>query len=227
MVAAISLQTALDPVEGYLHWVEIDGMIYILDVLSDAYYALHPDFSESWQRLAGDKSGEYQDAELIEHLVDSGFAIDEHSPDLSSSSLPTAPSANWILKRFPAFVAWRVLRKVAAQLESLPFYQVYTSLKRYPAGNGKPILDIDSATNAFLRAENFFLNRRGLSDCLPRSLALYEFLHVHCGHAVTHHMGVKRYPFAAHAWVTYQQQAIFDKSSQLAEFKTIASFGDD
>src|ERR1700761_632683 len=60
--------------------------------------------------------------------------------------------------------------------------------------------DIGRATRAFVRAENLFVSRRAPNDCLLRSLALFRFLR-RCGFPAEHVIGVRRVPFAAHAWV--------------------------
>ena len=50
-----------------------------------------------------------------------------------------------------------------------------------------------------VRTASRYYHRRGL-DCLPRSLAIYILLRRQ-GVPATLRIGVKRFPFAAHAWV--------------------------
>ena len=50
-----------------------------------------------------------------------------------------------------------------------------------------------------VRAASRYYHRRRL-DCLPRSLAIYVLLRLQ-GVPATLRIGVKRFPFAAHAWV--------------------------
>ena len=50
-----------------------------------------------------------------------------------------------------------------------------------------------------VRTASRYYHRRGL-DCLPRSLAIYVLLRRQ-GVPATLRIGVKRFPFAAHAWV--------------------------
>ena len=50
-----------------------------------------------------------------------------------------------------------------------------------------------------VRTVSRYYHRRGL-DCLPRSLAIYVLL-TRQGVPATLRIGVKRFPFAAHAWV--------------------------
>jgi hypothetical protein len=59
---------------------------------------------------------------------------------------------------------------------------------------------VEKATRDFLFAENFIFFRSGANDCLVRSLALFRYL-CWVGIPATHIIGVRRAPFAAHAWV--------------------------
>ncbi len=54
-------------------------------------------------------------------------------------------------------------------------------------------------TMAAVRTATRYYWRRGL-DCLPRALTIYVLLRRR-GVPATLHIGVKRYPFGAHAWV--------------------------
>lgn len=53
--------------------------------------------------------------------------------------------------------------------------------------------------------------RRGL-DCLPRSTAIYVLLRAR-GVPATLHIGVKRFPFGAHAWVECLGDVLDDSSN--------------
>jgi hypothetical protein len=65
---------------------------------------------------------------------------------------------------------------------------------------GPDVASVETALAAFVRAENFFMVRGVRGDCLPRSLALYRFLRS-ASIAAEHVIGVRRFPFNAHAWV--------------------------
>ncbi|MCY4505336.1 MAG: lasso peptide biosynthesis B2 protein [Acidobacteria bacterium] len=60
-----------------------------------------------------------------------------------------------------------------------------------------------------VRTASRYYHRRGL-DCLPRSLAIYVLLRRQ-GVPATLRIGVKRFPFAAHAWVECLGE-VFDDS---------------
>ena len=59
-----------------------------------------------------------------------------------------------------------------------------------------------------VRTASRYYHRRGL-DCLPRSLAIYVLLRRQ-GVPATLRIGVKRFPFAAHAWVECLGEVIDD-----------------
>lgn len=61
-----------------------------------------------------------------------------------------------------------------------------------------------------VRTASRYYHRRGL-DCLPRSLAIYVLLRRH-GVPATLRIGVKRFPFAAHAWVESLGEVLDDSS---------------
>ncbi len=82
--------------------------------------------------------------------------------------------------------------------------------------------DLAAARRSFKRAEHVLPPRLGLNDCLPRSLALYAFL-AGAGIGVTHRIGVKRYPFGAHAWVEHEAKPVVASEASVAPFKIIAS----
>ena len=59
-----------------------------------------------------------------------------------------------------------------------------------------------------VRIASRYYHRRGL-DCLPRSLAIYVLLRRQ-GVPATLRIGVKRFPFAAHAWVECLGEVVDD-----------------
>ena len=76
---------------------------------------------------------------------------------------------------------------------------------------------------AFGRAENFFVVRRAPDDCLVRSLSLYRFLR-EAGSRAEHVIGVRRFPFQAHAWVECAGEVLMD--TRAPYFTPLARMGD-
>ena len=68
-----------------------------------------------------------------------------------------------------------------------------------------------SRTRESVRTATRYYWRRG-PDCLPRSLTLYLLLRRR-GIPATLHIGVKRYPFGAHAWVECMGEVLDDTPS--------------
>ena len=77
-----------------------------------------------------------------------------------------------------------------------------------PVPAAKPVC-LDTAMAAFHRAERLVFSGRGLDDCLPRSLALFVYLR-RCNLTARHFIGIKRYPFAAHAWVEHADKILME-----------------
>lgn len=78
------------------------------------------------------------------------------------------------------------------------FVQWWGSRPPNVTGSPKPSLVVER-TRAAVRTATRYYWRRGL-DCLPRSLTIYLLLRRR-GVPASLHIGVKRYPFGAHAWV--------------------------
>jgi hypothetical protein len=75
---------------------------------------------------------------------------------------------------------------------------------------------------AFVRAESFFVPRSAPDDCLLRSLSLYRFLR-EAGLGATHVIGVRRFPFQAHAWAECAGEVLLDGRAH--DFTPLARIG--
>ena len=79
---------------------------------------------------------------------------------------------------------------------------------------------IDDPISSFRRAESVLPSLKGDLDCLPRALGLFAFLR-HAARAPELVIGVKRYPFTAHAWVEIDGTPMLENDQQSLR---IASF---
>lgn len=61
---------------------------------------------------------------------------------------------------------------------------------------------------------------RSRPDCLPRALATYYILFRY-GVAVEFAIGVKAFPFGAHAWVEYQGRVISDYEEERSQYMAL------
>jgi len=82
--------------------------------------------------------------------------------------------------------------------------------------------DRDTLTRRVTRAVWFVraVDWRQRPECLPRSLAMYALL-VIGGQTPVFTVGVKRYPFAAHAWVALDGRVVTDHESEHAGYQPL------
>jgi hypothetical protein len=120
--------------------------------------------------------------------------------------------------------AWLCLRGARKSLRKRGFAETYSEHMHLQFAGTQLSCDIDAtiknALRVFRYAENGFAVRNADIDCLPRSLALHRFL-LAGGVAVDHCIGVRRFPFGAHAWVEVSGRPIYDSPEFIEEFTLI------
>ena len=96
----------------------------------------------------------------------------------------------------------------------LGFPRVYRFVRRCGlAASGtlsSPHHVVERTVEAVRTATRYYWRRR--LDCLPRAMATYLLLRWQ-GVSATLHIGVKRYPFAAHAWVECHGEVLGESRS--------------
>lgn len=121
--------------------------------------------------------------------------------------------------------AWLCLREARKSLRKRGFAQTYWEHMHLRFAGPTLSFDMDSRVEnclrVFRRAENGFSGRNADLDCLPRSLALHRFL-LAGGVAVDHCIGVRRFPFGAHAWVEVSGRPIYDSPEFVEGFTPLA-----
>jgi len=212
----------------HVRWVNLDGLIYVLDLKAETYFALEPTYSKAWIALAtgGREEGRHLDKDFYNTLRENGW--------LASVARPSRPARwraiGWVPRtlRCSSLAAWVCLAYVSVSLKWRGFHDFVQRLESLPpaSDDGSQEVRVKLAEIRFLRAERFFISSRGADDCLPRSLALYLFIVLCCGLSARHHIGISRYPFKAHAWVTHHRIALLDKQSRIDELSDLAVFGD-
>lgn len=80
---------------------------------------------------------------------------------------------------------------------------------RAPASSPPPHRLVERTMEAVRTATRYYWRRR--LDCLPRALTIYVLLRRR-GVPATLHIGVKRYPFGAHAWVQCLGEVLDDST---------------
>ena len=78
------------------------------------------------------------------------------------------------------------------------------------AGSAARRPTVDRILEAVRTATRYYFRRR--LDCLPRSLTIYVLLRRR-GIPASFHIGVKRYPFGAHAWVECLGEVLDDSAN--------------
>jgi Transglutaminase-like superfamily len=210
---------------GHVRWAEVDGVVYVLDLRRGAYSALDPAWSPAWLAAVGDGPAQSEPASdgpeaaaLIGAARRRGWISDV--PDAGAPIRPDAVLPMLCRVR-PSLAAWYALVRAGLQLRR-GFWPAYSALARGGAPQRGGTVGIADATSAFLRAEQAFVSRLGVEDCVPRSFALFRFLRDGCGLRAEHVIGIRRYPFSAHAWVQYDGVPVFDKPDRIASFTPIA-----
>jgi Transglutaminase-like superfamily/Coenzyme PQQ synthesis protein D (PqqD) len=217
---------------------EIQGFLIILNLQTEAYYILDPVGTSMWKALLGT----HDQAEALRALqneysvepirlktdfeafgrscIENGF-LDE------GETAPRSEVPFYVEAAHPRFLilsAWWCLFRTVRLLSAAGFSRTYREYSRIPIPKDNSG-DVDNllrrALSAFATAENFFLIKSAPKDCLPRSLALFRFLRS-AGLPVEHCIGVRRFPFQAHAWVEYHGSVVQDNPSQQSVFRTLA-----
>ncbi|MBX7431198.1 lasso peptide biosynthesis B2 protein [Mycobacterium sp. Y57] len=126
-------------------------------------------------------------------------------------SQPAAATPDTVPRSRPSIAAAWKARLRADRLLKRGFWPAYDALVRPIAVEASPRVPIDVAVAKFAAAENLYPSRDAPMDCLPRSMALARFLRC-AGWPAEHVLGVRLYPFEAHAWVELQRTPIHDRT---------------
>jgi Transglutaminase-like superfamily/Coenzyme PQQ synthesis protein D (PqqD) len=173
---------------------------------------LEQKFAVPAQQLAADLDT------FSKQCVQRGFLAKHPAPPVGRRTLQRA------LRRPTALRAWWSLLATTRALRSQGFSSIYHRYSRF----AKPVADdgefddlVQRAERAFARAEHFFVMRAAPKDCLPRSLALYQFM-LSVGVPVDHCIGVIRFPFASHAWVECRGRVLNDSEANVRFYAELA-----
>lgn len=214
---------------------EVDGLRIILDLNVESYLILDNTASEFWSVLMG----EVDFTTSLDNLV-KRFDVDEDRlrtefakfterclaqgllarPGSIKPEATSVSSYRWYPGRLRTFGALVCLIATARSLAKQGFRKTYEKYSLLPVLPHAPSLS--AVLPGFTKAENLFIARRAPGDCLVRSLALYRYLRS-INIPAEHIIGVRRFPFGAHAWVEYHGSPVLDNLS--GRFKPIARIG--
>lgn len=221
---------------GQVRYAEVDGLVVVLDLRDESYSVLDEVASAMWLALceAGSVEAALPELERRYDGVDperlradaDGFAADcvargFMDQDGAGRERPEPPTALAPIRPRVGH-AWRSLLATRRHLRRDGLERAYGACAQAPlAEPHAPEERLDAALKAFVSAENAFLSRRAPDDCLLRSLALYRFLRA-AGLPVEHRIGVRRFPFGAHAWVEHDGRVLLDDETRTSGFTVLA-----
>jgi hypothetical protein len=205
-------------VASHCHWAQIDDAVIILDGHRGQYFALQAAEALAWCRAVGDPTSDPQRDPTLAKIV--GMAIGMGWIETSAKShLP--PRRAKTGSPSVARAAYCLVRSELL-LRLKGFKAAYGWASGVNCGVSVGGDNLTPAIRSFGKAEHFFFSHLGLEDCLPRSLALYAFL-AGAGFSVAHRIGVRRYPFAAHAWVENHGVAILEVPGVTESYTVIST----
>ena len=228
-------------VAPHIRYAWIEDRVIILDLQSEAYFALDPTASFMWQQL-GLGHGREQSvqnlrekystqshrveedfAAFVRRCADSGWLVDEPPPQPAGPMRLSTDGGQ--VRRISTIGAWWTLYRTTRSLSVRGFSATYAALSETAQleESRKPNRDetLSAAVKAFARAEEFFHLKNAPADCLPRSLALFRFLRL-VGVPAEHCIGVGIFPFSAHAWTQCQGRIIHDEQFDREQYTIIA-----
>jgi hypothetical protein len=226
-----------------VRWTLLDQRAILLCLHSGRYLGLDPIATLMWQGVVADQDAaqictgiaqrfqvnladvEADYAALLATLQTRGLVT---APPVACEGRPRGLRPSWPGARLPRprwVQAWYSLLVVSCKLRYGGFatgYQYAAQRSRHCGVDmGRLTSRVQQALASFGRAENCFLARPGLDDCLARSLSLFVFLR-HVGLPAHHHIGVRGHPFTAHAWVTVEGVPLLESSEGVQRFTVLA-----
>ena len=219
---SLPLERCFAPVASIRH-VEVEELRVLLDLRTESYRILDDSASRLWPVLIGERDAcEAYAATAKEFDVDedrwradlAAFArrcVQEgllEPAGSASATVPVPAGPPRARSGHPTMVhALSCLLGTRRALRRRGFrasYESYAGIGVLPTR-----APLAPALRTFTRAENLFVPGSAPGDCLLRSLALYRFLRL-IGSPAEHVIGVRRFPFHAHAWVECDGAAVLD-----------------
>jgi Transglutaminase-like superfamily len=207
----------------HVHWVDVDGVIIILDERQGRYLALPPGETSRWKSSLA--PGGVVCPRLEGDLGRRGWLADEASGGPRDGNI----SAQAPPRHASAITALADLAATRRRLRVSGFYGAYARAREVAelsVTQNQPAVPperaLERALEAFQKAERFAPTRRGLDDCLARSLALFIFLRG-AGFDARHLIGVRLYSFGAHAWVETPRGVALDWKGRVSMYTPIST----
>lgn len=225
---------------------EVQGEGVLLDVIGDRYVGLGATSTRLWRGLAeGEGIEALADRLARDHAVDGDIArsaVERQLAEWRAIGLLGRPSERLPTHRTPSPPARRVLDDARIHSESVSPAAVLAITRsalwaraslwrRGPAGTLRALQELDAtdpdarAAAGLCRAQQLLRRfvHQGRDDCWPRSVALAHALR-RAGVDARVCLGVRKFPFLAHAWVEVGRVALGEPPALLADLVSIARF---
>jgi hypothetical protein len=207
---------------SHCYWALVSDTAIVLDARRGEYFALDDVATEIWLRLiAGQPAVSGDDLASGENIgqVARNLGWLEPTDQAGRDQAKRRRKKGRALSPSGAFLC---IIRAAILIRYSGFPRAYRWAQSRQAPIAAASDHLPAALKAFGVAELLLVSRLGLEDCLPRSLALFAFLR-EGGLPVRHCIGVKRYPFTAHAWVESDGVALLQEAGLTESFTTIAT----
>ena len=218
--------------EGLYHCLAGPNVIF-LDVSRNRYFALPAPCEEAFRRLVAQQGESFPEvSDGLSTLIAAGHLVEKPSPGRCFHDIKIGPPrADFAGRRKPAFHFFDVLLAMyweaitSFRLRILPLSAVLDQANR--SGRGKaPSQDrIEGLILSMLWAFDCTAFAFGRANrCLARSLAMFSLCRSK-GLEVQLVIGVRSPPFAAHAWVQYDDTVLNDTLEQTQYYSPIMVVG--
>ena len=221
----------------HIRYTRVHGRIIILNLFSGEYSILNETATFLWDLVLSSPSFSGATTAFAEKFgIDSlcsqndlrvfiDDCISRHLLTTESDSARVEVPTHWVNRSMTLLSAWWCLLTVKRSLRILGFSETYKENMGLKYSGMRLTCERDTRlTNSlkvFRLAENGFGVRTADIDCLPQSLALHRFL-LAGGFKVNHCIGVRRFPFGAHAWVELNGKPIYDSVGFVKKFTPIS-----
>lgn len=210
-------------ISPWLRWTRVDDCVFLLDLASGEYFGLDGEAAREWHSLLmtpGARLDGRTDSAVIHHAVRRGWLVDgSRVPEQAPPSQRQTSAQDW--RKNPLFN----LLATNWSMRHRGFGKTYARIVDLDRRSGLlPDASVRTLLADFHLSETLLVSRLGFRDCLPRSLALFAFLRAN-GVSARHRIGVKRFPFSAHAWVENEGRPLGADGTAPDRFNVIAEIG--
>jgi Transglutaminase-like superfamily len=209
-----------------ISFCHVAGRTIFLDLRADRYFCLANDAERSFDRLAAASSGP-EDMRILEGLAHQGIlrasdtgSILQPCPAVTEARASLLDAAPTPVRPLQTLLAGTALLHAPLRLR---LFGLHAAVARLQARKAR-LKTIRSERETLARGAAAFAQLRAIAtthdQCLPRSLAVTDRL-LAAGVRAELVLAVKLQPFAAHAWVQWQDLVVNDRVDAVRDFTPI------